>query len=128
VIDRLLAGRHRPPHRLLQDQAHSALRAVSGSVLLARRAGKMAATAAARPRTSTAAPMVVGSVGESPKRKRASSRDTPSVVAMPPAAPSATGVPNSIIRPAIIRARVAPRARRVPISFVRRATANDIVP
>jgi hypothetical protein len=38
------------------------------------------------------------------------------------------GRAHSIIRPPIIRARVAPRARRVPISFVRRATANDIVP
>src|SRR5438132_13987247 len=48
---------------------HSALSAISGSVPLARRAGRKAAAAAARPRTSTAAPMVVGSVASSPKRK-----------------------------------------------------------
>src|SRR5258708_24911984 len=41
---------------------YSALSAINGSVPLARRAGRKAAAAAARPRTSTAAPMGAGSV------------------------------------------------------------------
>src|SRR5258706_13453948 len=109
-------------------QRYSSRRASVGLTFEARQAGMNAAARAPAARTAAAAATVAGSVAVTPNNWDWTN--------LPRAATqgSAIAMPAAIMTTASRRTRrmaeapVAPRARRMPISRVRRVTTNDITP
>ena len=127
LVARIRAGIGCAP-TLVPLQATPSRRASVGLTFEARQAGMNAAASAPAARTSAAAAMVAGSVAVTPNNWDWTS--------LPRAATqgSAMAMPAAIMATASRRTRrmaeapVAPSARRMPISRVRRVTTNDITP
>src|SRR5579884_1215246 len=102
--------------------------ATTGSTRDARRAGTQAATSANKVRMATAAESAHASPAFTPKRNDSIQRVNASDAGMPMAMPSTAEARTlrSTIHSTV--ARGAPRAMRMPISLVRRATEYDVAP
>ena len=112
------------PHSL----AYSARRESIGFKLAARIDGmRLAATVTTASRTAAPA-NVAGSRGFNPKRSALAALAAASDRPAPSTSPIASSVPALPSIMAVMLARRAPRAMRIPISVVRSATVYDITP
>src|SRR6185369_7096078 len=118
----------REPRGFAEGAFHSCRSATAGSTPAARRAGSQLATAAI-PRMITLTPISTGgSSGCTPNRSAPSQRPRSTAAARPRTRPaSATVVPWRRTAASTLR-RSAPRARRRPISCVRRVTSLASTP
>src|SRR5262245_32392858 len=101
---------------------YSQRKATSGSTLAARRAGSITARAATTNISKAATARVRGSVGLTPNKRDAIKRVTASDAGTPSAIPPSTSHRLSLKTIRSTPMGVAPSARRIPISLVRRAT------
>ncbi len=107
---------------------YSARRATSGSTFVARRAGMEHASSAMLTNMTAAATKVAGSVAVTPKSRLAITRVRATAAGIPMATPSSAKTRPCRTTSVNTSFRVAPRAVRIPSSWVRWATAYEITP